>query len=318
MIMVSVCIGSVRKDTVGHVVDSVRRQTYPWWELIVVTQGTDAGLLASVDRAIGGDDRLRTLNIRQAGRSRALNVAIGAARGDVLAFIDDDCEAEADWLEVVAGCFGREPRVGIVAGDLVPPPRRPFELSTCPAAHTSECIYRPADLGYQAPEGFYFAGGNMAVRRSVVELVGPFDEYLGPGTPFPSSEDLDFALRCEERDVWMQTTPRSRVRHTFGRRSGLRAVMRHHRGYALGQGAFSGKLALWGHRLSQVWGAPASATDRLRAAVLRPATSMKALYQARHIQRGRARYLRDFEIDERRLSTPRQGDRKPAATSAAR
>ena len=81
-------------------------------------------------------------------------------------------------------------------------------------------------------------------------------------------EDTDYGLRCEGLDVWMQTSPRVRVQHTFGRRFGIREVMKLHRGYALGQGALCGKLKLWGHRLAEVWDGTVTVSDRVRA--LRP------------------------------------------------
>jgi hypothetical protein len=150
------------------------------------------------------------------------------------------------------------------------------------------------------------AGGNVAMRRSVLERVGPFDEYLGVGSDFPACEDVDYGLRSEELDVWMMSTPRVRVRHTFGRRTGLRQVLKYHRGYALGQGALLGKLDLWNHRLAGIWGAPVGAAARLRGALHHPKHHAVGAYTAPYVRRGRERYLSGFRLGGNRLSIPRE------------
>ena len=39
-----------------------------------------------------------------------------------MAFTDDDCEADPDWLEVIAGYFEREPDLGLLGGAVIAPP----------------------------------------------------------------------------------------------------------------------------------------------------------------------------------------------------
>jgi glycosyltransferase involved in cell wall biosynthesis len=253
---------------------------------------------------VARDRRIRSLHVQKFGKTRALNEALGVTSGEAVAFTDDDCEPDADWLEVIADCFTREPRVGMVCGDLIPTKPPPFRLSTCPTAFTMEYIYCPSELGFSAPHGFYGTGGDWAVRQSTIELVGRFDECLGPGTPFPTGEDTDYGLRCEALDVWMQSTPRVRVQHTFGRRFGIRAVMKHHRGYALGQGALCGKLTLWGHRLARVWNGNMSLGDRVRA-LRRPPHFLRDTYKQRYWRQGRDQYLEQYELGDDLLSRPK-------------
>jgi glycosyltransferase involved in cell wall biosynthesis len=292
------------------------RQIYRNWELILVTQGSDVSegvdrgqrsdpaLIAAVKRAVARDGRIRHIHVERFGKCRALNAAIEVTGGEAVAFTDDDCEPDPDWLEVIAGCFAKEPRVGMVGGDLIPTKPPLFRVSTCPTAFTMEYIYRPSELGFSAPHGFYGTGGDWAVRRSTIELVGRFDECLGPGTPFPTGEDTDYGLRCEALDVWMQTSPRVRVQHTFGRRFGIREVMKLHRGYALGQGALCGKLKLWGHRLAEVWDGTVTVSDRVRA-LGNPSHFLRDAYKERYWRQGRDQFLEWYELGEDLLSRPK-------------
>ncbi|MES3035841.1 MAG: glycosyltransferase [Gemmatimonadota bacterium] len=268
--MISICVGSIRSGTVGFLIDSIRRQPFGDWELIVVAQGNDQILLDEIEQRSRADARIRLIQSHEFGRSRALNAAIRVAQGDILAFTDDDCEVADDWLSLLARRFAERPDVGIMAGDLIPNPAPRARISTCPAAHTIEHVYQPSREGGAAPLGFYWCGGNVAARADTMRTVGPYDDFLGVGSEYPSCEDVDLALRAEELDITVWTSPALRIYHTYGRRHGLQAFLRHHRGYALGQGALLAKLRMWGHRLAAPWGAPTSRLQLVRKTVREP------------------------------------------------
>ena len=303
--LVSVCVGSVRGNTLPQLIASIVAQEFSNWELVIAVQGRDPALLSSVEQQSQRDPRITHIGLERFGKSYALNEAVKVAKGDILAFTDDDCGAASDWLTTIVSCFTQEPAVGIVAGDLIAAPGRRLSFSTCPATYTIECVYRPAAENYVAPPGFYWAGANFAVRREVMDKVGPFDEYLGPGTEFPAAEDVDFALRAEVLGVVMWTTPKSVIYHAFGRRYGFKNALKLHRGYAIGSGALGGKLALWGHKLSKVWGRKPRTDEFITGFVTRFPRSLLEVYESRYYKIGKSRYLSRFEIDSRILSRPK-------------
>jgi glycosyltransferase involved in cell wall biosynthesis len=92
----------------------VQRQSWREWELVVVMQGEDRRLQALVAEFHDADPRVRGVWIPERGVSRARNAGVGAAAFDTIAFLDDDCEAEADWLENVAQAFDDDGSVGVV------------------------------------------------------------------------------------------------------------------------------------------------------------------------------------------------------------
>jgi glycosyltransferase involved in cell wall biosynthesis len=240
---ITVCIGSVRADTLGATIASIKAQTLPSWELVVAGQGDDHAVREVVEAALDGDRRLRYVHVDRMGLGAARNVAMKVATGDVLAFTDDDCEADPSWLAVLARCFEEEADVGLVGGALLPPASsRPF--GNCPQLIPGEALYDPIATRRRAPAGWDWAGGNFAVRAEIVDRVGQFDDCLGAGTEFPACEDTDYKLRLEAIGVRMRSTPRAVVYHTYGARYGVRALLAHQRNYARGNGAMAAKLTL--------------------------------------------------------------------------
>ena len=305
-LLISVVVPTIRATTLPFTVAAVRAQTWEDWELLIVAQGDDATLAEVCKAAEKEDPRIHYIHLAQRGLSLAKNAGIQAALGDVVAFTDDDCEPDPEWLERINQSFAEQPSVGIVAGDTFPGPRSRFRwLSTCPATRTIECLYKPTENNFRAPPGFYYGGANLAVRRDVFRLVGSFDEYLGPGTDFPAAEDVDFALRAEERGINMWTRPSIVVRHTYGRRYGLRNFLSHHRGYALGSGALGGKLKLLDHRLSREWGKRRRRRDVVISSLKNPPRALLERYKGRHIAQATIRYLAEFELDEKACSRPK-------------
>jgi hypothetical protein len=170
----------------------------------------------------------------------------------VLALLDDDCEASPDWLEVLVDILDSEPRVGAVGGAvLAPPPLRRWPRR-CPSVLPAEAVYDPVAMR-SAPTGFDWIGCNLALRRSVETCVGGFDEFLGPGTAFPAAEDVDYKLRLEALGVVVRSTPRAVVWHSSGWRYGWRALTRHQKHYARGNGGLAGKLSLLGDARGRQW-----------------------------------------------------------------
>lgn len=292
---ITVGIGATRANTLEATVRSICGQTWPDWELLIVGQGADPVLPAAGERLERCDSRIRYIHLAERGLSRARNAVIHRAQGDVIAFTDDDCEADPEWLAVVAGSLQSDPSVGVVGGALLGPPSARLELSTCPVMVPAESLYNPAVDRDTPPPGWDWVGANVAIRAEVVAQVGQFDELLGAGATFSAGEDTDYKLRLEALGVRMLATPRAAVRHTYGRRVGLRAVARSSRAYARGAGAVAGKLTAVGDPRGAAW--VHAARRQFWHDVLKPGRSLAAIYRLPHFLRSYREVVAGYTVD---------------------
>ena len=294
---VTVIIPTVRPNTLRATVESIQRQTHRDLEIVVVAQGSDPSLRSVTDELAASDPRIRVVRLEQGNLSAARNAGIAAGTGEILAFTDDDCEADSRWVELMVEIFRDRPEIGFIGGEVVAPPARPFTISTCPSAQVKELSYKPSQSGWEAPHGLYLIGANMGLRRSVFEQVGPFDPSLGAGTRYASCEDVDYGLRCELADVGILTSPRLVITHTHGRRYGLGPLLKHHRNYAYGRGALVVKLRWMKHRLAPVWGAPRTPRDHLASLAKNPAKWVLDDLFGRYFQRKAAHaFAEEYEL----------------------
>ena len=164
-------------------------------EVLVVDNGS-TDTTASVAERWSGSLPLRAVTERRTGLSHARNRALSTARGDVVAFLDDDVLVGDGWLDGVRRAFGRSPGVGVVAGRVALswPGGRPSWLPS-----SREVWFARLDLGDEArtlAADEYPVGANMAVRRSVADVAGRFDPGLGySGARLLGNEEIDFVDR---------------------------------------------------------------------------------------------------------------------------
>ena len=148
------------------------------------------------------------------GKSYALNTGIKEARGDILAFVDDDVTVTATWLQNLtaglhdgkwAGAGGR-----ILPDRTFSPPR--WLLVNGPYALAPLALF---DLGPQArPLSEPPFGTNMAFRRDVFEQYGGFRTDLGPqpGSKI-RNEDTEFGHRLIAASERLRYEPSAVVHH---------------------------------------------------------------------------------------------------------
>ncbi|HSE85165.1 MAG TPA: glycosyltransferase family A protein [Candidatus Binatia bacterium] len=139
---------------------------------------------------------LTLLKVQKPGKSAVMNEASQAARGDVLAFLDDDVVVQPNWLCAVEQFFQEKEHQaaqGVIR--IRPPHAENLEI------HTLINRYRTIpsiDFGPDIKHFHSLNGANFAVSRLALNRVGPFDERLGPGAS-GTSEDVDFARRLRRK-----------------------------------------------------------------------------------------------------------------------
>ncbi|MDQ6773476.1 MAG: glycosyltransferase [Candidatus Dormibacteraeota bacterium] len=297
----SVGIASIRGATLGAAVRSVVAQTFTDFEVIVVGQGDHTTLRATVAAAAGDDPRVRYESLPARGLSLARNRILGLARGEVVAFTDDDCEAPAGWLAALATGFDAHPDVGLVAGPVAAPRLPAFRIATCPSLTVADALYDPVASDRTAPAGWDWIGANFALRAQVAARIGAFDPNLGAGTRFGAGEDTDYKLRLEAAGVRMLTSTAALVRHSGGVRHGLRAALASQRAYASGNGALAAKQTLGGDPRGAAWLA-ATRAECLAVWSRRPPRAVSALRRYRLFRRAYESCLDGYELADGILS----------------
>jgi glycosyltransferase involved in cell wall biosynthesis len=208
------------------------------WELIVVDNGSVDETAAVVRQFIGSAGVSAAYVFEpKLGKSNALNTAIEIARGQILAFTDDDCYPAPDFLSRVCSAF-MDPSVGYITGRIMlhDPTDYPVTVNETimPLTFPARSLVTVGSV----------QGANMAFRRGVLSGIGGFDPVFGAGTQF-AGEDLDAAGRASAAGWKGRYCPEVIVRHHHRRKAS--DIPRLMKLYGMGAGAYHLKLLLNGH-----------------------------------------------------------------------
>ncbi|HKU86616.1 MAG TPA: glycosyltransferase [Casimicrobiaceae bacterium] len=168
------------------------------------------------------------------GLSIARNRGIVAARGALIAFTDDDCNVDRDWMQAIVDAFASRPELSILGGMVAPADDGDRTVSLRTHGEAKSVVSADAILAVMS-------GCNMAFRRDVFGRIGGFDPAFGKGRRIGSAEDLDFMYRALRRGLSILYLPHVVVRHAHGRDSEA-AVAEVNREYVRGRGAFYWKF----------------------------------------------------------------------------
>jgi glycosyltransferase involved in cell wall biosynthesis len=203
-----------RWDCLRAAVASVRAQTRPPLETIVVIDGNDE--LERLARA-QLEGALVIGNAGSPGLSGGRQTGAARAGGTILAFLDDDAVAAPDWLERLVPIYD-DPWV-LGAGGLIEPDwQRPAPAWFPPEFNwVVGCTY--AGMPETTARVRNPIGANMSVRASVLAQAGSFDPRLGrvptAKTLSGSAEETEFCIRASRAHpggYWIYE-PRASVRH---------------------------------------------------------------------------------------------------------
>jgi len=219
MIRFSIIIPDLNSPTVGDAVASLECQSFPACQVIVV--GMDKFNLVHETGLVHFDQSDIPLS-----PAKARNRGAAKANGEVIVFMDADCVARPNWLEVLADRFN-DPAVTVVGGGVDFRSNNYWTLADNIAMFYEYLSVHPSAERAQLPSL------NLAIRRTVFESVGGFDERY----PRPSSEDADLTIRLRKHGHRLFFEPGAVVLHSPPR-DRLQDLWRH--GYF--QGMYSTKV----------------------------------------------------------------------------
>ncbi len=199
--------------------DSLRQQTYPRIEVIVVD---DASADGSVDLVRTEYPEVHLVVLpRNVGFATAANEGMRRSAGQVVALLNNDAEADSHWVAELVAALQDDPAAGIATSKILLYDRRDI-------IHTAgDFLGRdgiPGNRGvwqqdrgqFDTPEYvFGGCGGAVAYRREMLDDIGLFDE-----TFFMYCEDVDLSFRAQLRGYRVRYVPTARVYHRLSATGG--------------------------------------------------------------------------------------------------
>lgn len=187
------------------------------WECIVVNNNSLDNTIQSTEQFIrqNPEFNFRLITELRQGLSHARNCGIENSSAPIIAIIDDDELIAPDFISAYIDFFDAHPHVAAAGGAIIATYRssRPRWISK----YTEKPIANPLYLGDKIgrfPRGIIPGGGNMAIRRDIVERLGAFDPELGRrGAKLIGGEESNLfeRLRAAGEEYWW--VPRAVMYH---------------------------------------------------------------------------------------------------------
>lgn len=240
--LASVVIPSIfsRKQDLRSCLDAVSGLDYPNFEVLLVDNRPDS--VDAVPEWLSQYHLVRLIKEPRPGISQARNAGIREARGEFIAFTDDDVVVDSGWLRAYGEYFVNHPTAACVTGPFLAKELETPAQLRCeaylngmwpelyqPVTHRlvgnrSRVLFNPMVGEYDERGGLlrtfplyasmHFGGGaNMAYRTEALRSIGGFDVHLGIGTPTLGGEDHKPFIQLAAKGYDVGFTPDALIFH---------------------------------------------------------------------------------------------------------
>lgn len=195
-----------RPPALGRCLRSILELDFPpsEYEVIIVNDG---GCVLEEDAGIFLQDKVPILMLEQAnqGPAAARNAAVLHSNANYLAFTDDDCVVDRDWLNQLLCGLSENPKAIAGGRTLSGIPENSYSLANQLLVDFLYDYYHLTPGKKSQPP--FFASNNMAISREVFQAIGGFDVRLR------SAEDRDFCERSSQVGYSSIYTQSAKVYH---------------------------------------------------------------------------------------------------------
>ncbi len=201
-------------STLRECLEALTRQCHSNMEVLVIDDGSTDSVPA-IAKSFPG---FRYIHQSHGGLSVARNLGMKEARGEILAYTDDDCIPDEEWLLRIARALD-DPQWIAAGGPNIPPPARNRTERLVAAAPGA-----PTHVLLHDEEAEHLPGCNFCVRKSALEGIGGFHADFRT-----AGDDVDVCWRLREAGGKLRFVPGAMVWHH--RRFAVRAYFRQQSGY---------------------------------------------------------------------------------------
>ncbi|MEC4894176.1 MAG: glycosyltransferase [Oscillatoria sp. PMC 1051.18] len=180
-----------RPERLNNCLESMTKLKYPRdrFEIIIVDDGSQMSLEPVVSPFCSYLE-ITLLKQANAGPASARNTGAKQAKGEYLAFTDDDCMPAPDWLNKLASRFVAQPDY-LIGGRTI----NALSTNLYSAASQQLIDYLYGYYNHSSEKAQFFASNNIAVPTEIFHKIGGFDTCF----PLAAAEDREFC------DRWLQS-----------------------------------------------------------------------------------------------------------------
>jgi len=230
MVSVVICTYNGSK-TLEETLRSMGKVEYPDFEVVVVNDGSQDStptIIHKVSKELADRVTIRQIDIPNGGLSNARNVGMHAARGEIVAYLDDDAYPDPHWLQYLADTFMRRDCVGVGG------PNLPVVGDNNAAFCVAHSPGGPNHVLIEDEIAEHIPGCNMAFRKSALLEIGGCDAQFRI-----AGDDVDLCWRLQERGGVIAFNAAATVWHH--RRDSIKGYLKQQRNYGRAEGMLQKK-----------------------------------------------------------------------------
>ncbi|MEJ7611101.1 MAG: glycosyltransferase [Ferruginibacter sp.] len=209
--------------TIRDTLNALTNLSYPRFEVIVVNDGSTDDLAEIVSHY-----PVRLITTPNKGLSNARNTGMYNAKGEIIAYIDDDAYPEEHWLHYLAYAYSNSEHGAMGGPNIIPEEDGPLAFCVANAPGGPVHVLSTDEIAEHIP------GCNLSVRKNVLMKIGGFDPvYRAAG------DDVDICWRIQEAGHTIGFHPSAVVWHH--RRNSLKAYWKQQKGYGKAEALLEAK-----------------------------------------------------------------------------
>ncbi|WP_246113299.1 glycosyltransferase [Segetibacter aerophilus] len=209
--------------TIRDTMEGLVKLKYPKFEVIVVNDGSKDNLAQIVS-----EYPVKLINTSNRGLSSARNTGMYNAKGEILAYIDDDAYPDDHWLHYLAYAYNNSTHAAMGGPNIIPSEDGPIATCVANAPGGPVHVLETDEIAEHIP------GCNLSVRKDVLMKIGGFDPmYRAAG------DDVDVCWRIQEAGYTIGFHPSALVWHH--RRNSLKAYWKQQQGYGKAEALLESK-----------------------------------------------------------------------------